>query len=150
MPTALKAETTVLTFGSGGKEIADTVGIETLSLGHISSDGFKAVAYSAADLFLLPTCADNLPLVLYENIACGTPMVSFKTGGVPNLVRLGITSCLAQPEDEQDLALSVEHLLDDTTLREQISRNCREIALQEYSLNLQAEHYISLYKQALN
>ena len=150
LPTALKAETIVLTFGSGGEAIADTIGIETLSLGYISSDRLKAVAYSAADLFLFPTRADNLPLVLQESMACGTPMVSFRIGGVPDLVRPGITGYLAQPENAQDLAVGIEKLLSDRALREQMSQNCREIALREYPLNLQAERYISLYKEALN
>lgn len=77
-------------------------------------------------------------------------MVSFKIGGVPDLVRPDITGYLAQPEDAQDFAMSIEQLLSDTALREQMSQNCREIALQEYSLNLQTERYISLYTQALN
>jgi len=50
------------------------------------------------DLFIFPTRADNLPLVLQESMACGTPMVSFKVGGVPDLVRPGITGYLATPE----------------------------------------------------
>ena len=83
-------------------------------------------------------------------MACGTPMVSFKIGGVPDLVRPGITGYLAQPEDAQDFAIGIEQLLSNTALREQMSQNCREIALQEYSLSLQAERYISLYTQALN
>jgi glycosyltransferase involved in cell wall biosynthesis len=62
----------------------------------------KAIAYSAADLFLFPTRADNLPLVLQESMACGTPMISFKVGGVPDLVRPGITGYLANPEDIKD------------------------------------------------
>jgi len=49
-----------------------------------------------------PTRADNLPLVLQESMACGTPMVSFKVGGVPDLVRPGITGYLATPEDVKD------------------------------------------------
>lgn len=121
-----------------------------MSLGYISSDRLKAVAYSAADLFLFPTRADNLPLVLQESMACGTPMVSFRIGGVPDLVRPGITSYLAQPENAQDFTVGIEQLLSDRSLREQMSQNCREITLQEYSLNLQAERYISLYKKALN
>lgn len=137
-------------FGSGGMAIADTAGIEILNLGYISSDRLKSIAYSAADLFLFPTRPDNLPLVLQESMACGTPMVSFKIGGVPELVRPEITGYLAQPEDTQDLAVGIEQLLSDTALREQMSQNCRAITLQEYSLNLQAERYISLYKQMQN
>ena len=77
-------------------------------------------------------------------------MVSFRIGGVPDLVRPGITGYLAQPENAQDLAVGIEKLLSDRALREQMSQNCREIALREYPLNLQAERYISLYKEALN
>ncbi|NEO10567.1 glycosyltransferase, partial [Moorena sp. SIO3I8] len=77
LPQSIKAETIVLTFGSGGETIAETVGIPALNLGYASNDHFKAIAYSAADLFLFPTRADNLPVVLQESMACGTPMVSF-------------------------------------------------------------------------
>jgi hypothetical protein len=53
-----------LTFGSGGETITSQLGIPTLSLGYISSDRLKSLAFSAADLFIFPTRADNLPLVL--------------------------------------------------------------------------------------
>lgn len=103
------------------------------------------------DLFLFPTCADNPPLVLQESMDCDTPMVSFKIGGVSaDLVRPGITGYLAQPEDAKDFSVGIEQLLSDTALREQMNQNCRKITLQEYSLNLQTERYISLYKQSLN
>jgi glycosyltransferase involved in cell wall biosynthesis len=47
--------------------------MEVFNLGYIGGDRMKAIAYSAADLFLFPTRADNLPLVLQESMACGTP-----------------------------------------------------------------------------
>lgn len=43
--------------------------------GNINSDRIKALAYFPADLFVLPTKADNLPLVLQESMACGTSIV---------------------------------------------------------------------------
>ena len=42
-------------------------------------------------------------MFLLESMACGTPMVSFDVGGVPDLVRPGLTGYLARPEDAQDL-----------------------------------------------
>jgi glycosyltransferase involved in cell wall biosynthesis len=110
----------------------------------------KAIAYSAADLFLLLTRADNLPLVLQESMACGTPMVSFKVGGVADLVRPDITGYLAEPEDIQDFQKGILKLMEDHTLRGQMGQNCRVIALQEYSLDLQIQRYIKLYKQILS
>jgi glycosyltransferase involved in cell wall biosynthesis len=149
LPESLKAETVLLTLGNGGEAISEAAGMATLNLGYVSSDCLKAIAYSAADLFIFPTRADNLPLVLQESMACGTPMVSFKIGGVPDLVRPGVTGYLAAPEDAQDFCNGIVQLLEDQNLRDQMTQQCRAIALAEYPLELQAQRYIELYGQAL-
>lgn len=149
LPQSLKTEIVLLTFGDSGEEMAEAIRIPTLNLGYVSSDRLKSIAYSAADLFVFPTRADNLPLVLQESMACGTPMVSFKVGGVPDLVRPGVTGYLAAPEDADDFCSGIVQLLEDKTLRYQMSHNCREIALKEYPLDLQAQRYLEVYQQAL-
>lgn len=149
LSTSLKAETLLLTIGEGSDAIADAVGMPTMNLGYVSSDRIKAIAYCAADLFIFPTRADNLPLVLQESMACGTPMVSFKVGGVPDLVRPGVTGYLATPEDAQDFCNGIVQLLEDKNLRDRMSQQCRAIALAEYPLELQAQRYIELYRQVL-
>ncbi|NBD31893.1 MAG: glycosyltransferase [Cyanobacteria bacterium] len=149
LPDSLKAETLLLTIGGGGEVMAKTVGIPHLSLDYVGSDRLKSVAYSAADLFLFPTRADNLPLVLQESMACGTPMVSFKVGGVPDLVRPNVTGYLAEAENPQDFCQGVVQLLEDAALRQRMSENCRAIALEEYPLELQAKRYIELYQTIL-
>ncbi len=149
LPQSLKSEVMLLTFGNGGEAITSKLGISTLSLGYISGDRLKSVAYSAADLFIFPTRADNLPLVLQESMACGTPMVSFKIGGVPDLVRHHVTGYLARPEDAEDFCNGIVMLLEDAQLRQKMSENCRAIALEEYSLEIQTKRYIELYQQIL-
>jgi glycosyltransferase involved in cell wall biosynthesis len=149
LPQSLKEETILLTFGNGGETITSELGMPTLSLGYISSDRLKSVAFSAADLFIFPTRADNLPLVLQESMACGTPMVSFKIGGVPDLVRHNVTGYLAEPENSTDFCNGIVMLLEDEQLRQTMSENCRAIALDEYSLEMQAKRYIELYQQVL-
>ena len=149
LPSSLKAETVLLTLGKGGESISNTVGVDNLDLGYVNSDRLKAIAFSAADLFVFPTRADNLPLVLQESMSCGTPMVSFKVGGVPDLVRPGITGYLAAPEDADDFCTGIVQLLEDQTLRKRMSRSCREIAIKEYSLEMQSQRYIELYREVL-
>jgi glycosyltransferase involved in cell wall biosynthesis len=149
LPQSLKAEILLLTFGYGSEAITTELGIPTISLGYISSDRLKSIAYSVADLFIFPTRADNLPLVLQESMACGTPMVSFDIGGVPDLVRPMVTGYLAKPEDAKDFCNGIVTLLENDQLRQTMSANCRAIAITEYSLKLQAERYIKLYKQIL-
>jgi glycosyltransferase involved in cell wall biosynthesis len=149
LPESLKAEIFLLTIGSSSETISDLVGMSNMNLGYISSDRLKSIAYSAADLFIFPTRADNLPLVLQESMACGTPMVSFKIGGVPDLVRPGITGYLAQPEDVEDFCNGIIQLLEDGEERDRMGQNCRAIALEEYPLEVQAQRYIELYSQLL-
>jgi glycosyltransferase involved in cell wall biosynthesis len=150
LPASLKTETVLLTIGHGGEAISEAVGMATVNLGYVSSDRLKSIAYSAADLVIFPTRADNLPLVLQESMACGTPMVSFKIGGVPDLVRPDITGYLATPEDADDFCHGIMQLLEDDSLRDRMSQNCRAIALAEYPIELQAQRYIELYHQVLN
>jgi glycosyltransferase involved in cell wall biosynthesis len=149
LPEALKAETVLLLLGDGAEALADVVGISALNLGYVSSDRLKAIAYCAADLLVLPTRSDNMPLALLESMACGTPLVSFRVGGVPELVRPGITGYLAEPEDANDLSNGIIQLLEDEALRKDMSQRCRAIALKEYPLELQVQRYLELYRQVL-
>lgn len=146
---SLKAETILLTFGNGSESITSELGMRTINLGYIDSDRLKSIAYSAADLFIFPTRADNLPLVLQESMACGTPMISFDIGGVSDLVRPMVTGYLAKPEDVNDFCNGIVMLLEDDRLRQTMSAHCRAIALAEYPLELQAKRYIELYKKML-
>ena len=150
LPPTLKQDCLLLTFGQRTANLEAEVDMPAMHLGYISSDRLKAIAYSAADLFLFPTRADNLPLVLQESMACGTPMVSFRIGGVPDLVRPGITGFLAPPEDTDQFCRSIVELLADDATRQQMKKNCRHIALEEYTLELQAKRYKQLYQQVLD
>ncbi|WP_026100894.1 glycosyltransferase family 4 protein [Synechococcus sp. PCC 7336] len=149
LPDALKSDLVLMTMGEGGEALAAYADIPAMPLGYIDGDRHKALAYSAADLFVFPTRADNLPIVLQESMACGTPMVSFSVGGVAELVRPGITGLLAQPEDPADFATKIVELLEDDSLRQKMAEHCRTIAVEEYSIELQAERYINLYREIL-
>lgn len=149
LPTSLRKEIFLLTLGEGGEEFAKAIDLPNLSLGYASGDLLKAIFYSAADLFIFPTRADNLPLTLQESMACGTPMVSFNTGGVPELVRPGCTGYLASPENTSELTKGITELLEDTKQRNWMSDQCRKTAKKEYSIELQAKRYTELYKRII-
>jgi glycosyltransferase involved in cell wall biosynthesis len=136
--------------GENGEAVAREVDIKTLCLGFVSDDELKGMAYSAADLFVYPTRADNMPLVLIESLACGTPVVSFTVGGVPDIVRPGITGALADPNDSKQLASHIVQLLEDESLRARMSRHCRDIAEKEYSLDIYVQRHIALYDRELS
>ncbi|PZV08248.1 MAG: glycosyl transferase [Leptolyngbya sp.] len=149
LPASIANELVLITMGDGGEELSQEINIPVFALGYVGGDRLKSLVYSAADGLIFPTRVDNLPLVLQESIACGTPVLSFNTGGVPELVRSGITGLLAEPENPDDLAGKIMEFLEDDLLRQRMAQACREVAVAEYSIELQAKRYLSLYKQVL-
>ncbi|MBE9100648.1 glycosyltransferase [Vacuolonema iberomarrocanum] len=149
LPPSLRKETVLLVFGKGGQTITNAVEIATVDLGYVQADAEKAIAYSAADLFLFPTRADAFGLVAQEAMACGTPTVAFDAGGVSDIVRPGITGLLAEPENVEQFRDAIAQLLEDKLMREKMGDQGRQIIKTEYSLDRYAQSYIALYKKAL-
>jgi glycosyltransferase involved in cell wall biosynthesis len=83
-------------------------------------------------------------------MACGIPIVSFRVGGVPELVRPGVTGYLADAENVEEFRQGLIDLLEAPELRAQMSQNCRNIALEEYTLDLQTQRYVELYNHILH
>jgi glycosyltransferase involved in cell wall biosynthesis len=146
LPKSLKAQTVLLLLGHDGDDIARSVDMETIQFGYVSNDRIKSMCFSAADLFIHPTRADSLPMVIQESMSCGTPVVSFRVGGVPDLVQQGVSGYLAEPENADDLSRGIMHLLGDRALLESMREKCREIILRDFPLELQVSRYIDLYR----
>ena len=149
LPEKLKKDTVILLLGHMGESIAEAAGIEAINLGYISNDMIKAAVYSSADLFILPTRAEAFGIVIIESFACGTPVVAFDVGGVPETVRHGITGYLAKRESYEDLSSGIIQLLDDKARLNQIKENCRDIAVKEYSMDLYIKRHVKLYQDVI-
>jgi glycosyltransferase involved in cell wall biosynthesis len=149
LPASLKSETLLLLLGNKGGAIAQSAGIPVLSLGYVSNDRLKAIAYSAADLFVSPSRAEAFGLVALESLACGTPVVAFAVGGALELVQPGHTGYRAEPEDAQDLCNGIVQLLQDESLCSHMGRQGREMVLEEYNLELYVQRYVELYRHLL-
>jgi glycosyltransferase involved in cell wall biosynthesis len=149
LPASLKSEIVLLLLGEQGDSLAASVDLPMVSLGYVGGHRMKALAYSAADILVFPTRGEGLPNVLLESMACGCPVVAIDAGGVPDLVRPGTTGFLAPPEDWQGLRDGIVRLLDDEPLRHRLGLQCRQIALTEYSADLEISRHIELYQRLL-
>lgn len=146
LPVSFQRDCVLLLFGQTNPEMLKQIRIPVISLGFIHHDRLKAVAFSAADVFLNPTRAESFGLAVLESMACGTPVVAFGVGGVPELVRPSVTGYLAKPEQPHDLGAGVLKLLDEANRLQAMSHRCREVVLSEYTLELQVQRYMDLYK----
>ena len=125
------------------------IAIPHVHLGSIQNDRFLSLVYSAADIFVISSLQDNLPNTVLEAMACGTPVVGFAVGGIPDMVRPSKTGLLVPPSDVIALRAAIVQLLEDHSARKELAANCRRIAVEEYSLVLQARRYGELYKSLL-
>jgi len=144
LPEAIKNKTLLLCMGRGSEDIFETVGMQTVNLGYVADPYQRAICYSAADLFLMPTRADVLSLISLESAACGTPVISFRVGGMPDLVRHGITGYLADPENVEDFRNGILELITNQSLRGRMSQHCREIVEKDFSMELYVQRFINL------
>jgi len=110
----------------------------------VLDDERLALAYAAADVFLLPALAENLPNAALEAIACGTPVAAFDVGGMRDAVRDGETGTLVAAGDVSALAAAVGALLD-ADLRER----CRSVAEREFGAGREARDFAELYEELL-
>lgn len=123
--------------------------VETRVLGSVADQHVLADAYRAADLFAVPTLADVLTQTAQESLACATPCISFDRGGVTEVVRHMETGYQAAFGEVGELARGLETLLGDEELLQRLSRRGREVAEQEYSVELQVRRYVDLYEEVL-
>jgi glycosyltransferase involved in cell wall biosynthesis len=105
-------------------------------------------AYSSADVLVLPSLWDNLPMTGLEALACGTPVVGFAgDSGVPDLVDHRRNGYLARAFDVDDLARGIGWVTGDTERRESLAAAAREKAEREYPLDLCARRYERLFEE---
>ncbi|MEQ9306447.1 MAG: glycosyltransferase, partial [Marinoscillum sp.] len=117
-------------------------------LGPIWDPMKMALLYNAADAFIMPSREDNLPNVMVESLACGTPVIAFPIGGVVEGVVHGKTGILATQVTATALTDAIYVFLkqDNHFEREKI----RAFSLENFSVERQVDQFIKIYDQMLN
>jgi glycosyltransferase involved in cell wall biosynthesis len=132
------------------KEIKVAAPVEIFSAGYVRNEKHQAMLYSACDLFVCPSRSDNLPNTVLESMSCGTPVVASHIGGIPDMVRPGDTGWLYSPNSAQACAAALSEALQSSEKWHLYGERCRRIAVDEYSLDLQASRYVDLYQEVIS
>ena len=119
-----------------------------LDLGFLETDRQKSVAYSAADIFVLPSLEDNQPQTGLEAMACETPVVAFRAGGIPEFVVEGGTGLLADTGDSMQFSERICQLLENESLRTRLGKAARKKMINEFDISRQTQSYLDIYQAA--
>jgi glycosyltransferase involved in cell wall biosynthesis len=114
-------------------------------LGHLSDDISLRIAYSAADVFALPSKMDTFSLTAMEAQACNTPVVMFKTSGQQDLIVDADSGCAVPAFNVISFGTALH-----TILEQRNTLNPRKHILKNNNENKIAVSYIELYRKILN
>jgi glycosyltransferase involved in cell wall biosynthesis len=106
-----------------------------------------AACYAAADLMVWPAINEAYGMALLEAQSAGLPVIAGRTGGVPDIVRDGVTGLLTPIGDEAAFAGAVASLLTDKVLRAAMGGQAARIAAAEHSFAGAAQTLDALLKQ---
>jgi glycosyltransferase involved in cell wall biosynthesis len=119
-------------------------------LGHIPT-GLTPYYHSLADIYLQPSIVDRdgntegLGMTLIEALACGTPCIGSRVGGIPDVVVDGENGFLVEPGSPEGLARKILVLMEDEDLRARMGKNGRRFVEERYSWEAKAREHAHLY-----
>lgn len=126
------------------KEKVKLLGLESNIIFH----GMQANVYSfleQADLFVLPSLWEGMPISLIEAMSFGLPIVATNVGGIPDMIRNNISGLLVETESNK-ISDAICEMINDKFLRENLGKEARNQAKRFSSKNM-AEQYIELYER---
>ena len=142
----LKESLSVVAVGQEADRLKDTFPTPVHAVNYVADPGTMADYYRAADVLAMPTLQDNLPNTVAEAMACGTPVVAFEIGGLPQMIDHGENGRLAQYMSTESLATNLFSVLTDSQ-PERFAEAARRKAVKEYSEQVVANRYRQIYEQ---
>jgi glycosyltransferase involved in cell wall biosynthesis len=134
---------TLIMLGAGENCIVS--GIDIRNVGPVNDNKKIADYFSLADAFIIPSREDNLPNVMLESLACGTPVIGFPVGGIKEHVINFKTGVLADNITSESLAIAIDKFC---TNREHFnSQVIRRYAEEKFNEQLIAGQYLKIYNR---
>ncbi len=133
--------------GNADKDLQIAMGdIDFKAVGYVDSAVTLAKWYSAADVFLFCSLADNQPLSILETMACGVPLVGFATGGIPEMVEANRTGVVVRQRDTDALKGALRTALG-PGMAATLGRSARMRAERDFSRGKFLSQHLQLYER---
>lgn len=139
----------VVILGKGQPEHFRNIPVKVHFLGKIASPQQMVHAYNAADLLVAPSLEDNLPNTIMEAMACGTPVVGFDTGGIPEMIGHRVSGYVAEAGSASSLSEGIQWIVSHDA-GGAVSEACRQKVMHSYSEEVVTRQYAQLYQLLLH
>jgi glycosyltransferase involved in cell wall biosynthesis len=105
--------------------------------------------YQRASIFVCPSLIESFGIVNIEALACATPVIATKVGGIPDIIRDGVNGRLIPPNNPIALSLALNELLANKELRKSYGKKGREIVEEHFSWQVVLDELERIYNQML-
>lgn len=139
----------IVVFGQEASIDCESYGYPVHNVGVINDDERLRDLYVSGDMMIIPSRQDNLPNTGIEAHACGTPVVAFDVGGLPEIVDHKVTGALAEPFSTTSLAEAIFWVASDPVRRRNLSEMARLKAERVWSGESVARRYADFYRLVL-
>lgn len=116
-------------------------------LGRLEHGEAMALVFAAADLFVLTSSEDNIPNMVLEAMSCGTPVVAFAVGGIPETVLDGAHGRLVSAGDIPAMTRAIDEMIADPARRHEMSERGRFHISNFHSRSHVAGRHLALYRE---
>ena len=140
----------VLLLGRSAQEIQKTLRPLSTAATFARDDMKLAQAYRAADLTIIPSLGENFPYVALESLACGTPLVSFPIGGMPEIIGKNERGRICEAIDALEMSSHISELLSENDLRARLGVQGTEWVKENCEMTNYLKKIVSLYRQVVN
>lgn len=148
--SAWKEQIELVVFGSSQAENPIHLGFKSKYLGLLNDDISLALIYSAADVTIVPSIQEAFGQTASESLACGTPVVSFDSTGLKDIVEHQQNGYRAKCFNVDDLAQGIAWVLENRERHQKLCDRARQKAEQEFNQELQARRYLSLFTEIID
>jgi glycosyltransferase involved in cell wall biosynthesis len=107
----------------------------------------KQATLAAANIFVLPSFVEGMPMALLEAMSFGLPVIATPVGGVPEILTHEHDGLLVPPGDVAALAAAVARLTNDPELRQRLGRAARDTVAKRFSLDTTVERLLGIYRR---
>lgn len=134
--------------GDSALELSSEIPYKANFMGYLSQKEQVIDLYNAVDMFVIPSLEDNLPNTIMESMACGTPVVGFNTGGIPEMIDHKINGYVAEYKNSEDLMAGICWVLLKADYQK-LSESSIQKVCACYSEEKVSAQYIDLYTQLI-
>lgn len=142
-------ELEVIILGRSSSAILKEIPLKYFVIEAIKEESRMCELYNAVDWFVTSSLQENLPNTIMESFACGTPVIAFNVGGIPEMVEHKINGYLVEYKSIEDLEKAIIWALESADYN-LLAVNARNKVLTTYEEAIVSSQYISLYGRLLN